>query len=349
MSYLRFLTFASAIYFVFAVVTAFAQGSPGSSVAGSATAVSDIPMNGTAGIEPLTLSVVDEKLAGLNRAATVKVTSENTKQVEWQTSKAPEIRFEDLGPGKYEVEVSALGYLTARKEVQLVGVSRPIHVQVVLRADPDAVELNAADESLPPKASKEIEKGISDLTSGKAKDAEKHFENASKIAPDSARTNFLLGYALFQLNDFDGAQTSLAKATAIDPRDMQALNLLGRLRLARHDFAGAKTTLEAAIGIHPDNPTAHALLADARLNLADYKGALAETDLAIEEGASKATNVEIVRGEALADMGRDDEAIDALNEYLKLAPDSPTAPQVRQLIRTIEQRHHGAQTATSTK
>jgi Flp pilus assembly protein TadD len=347
MQFRRFPAFA-AICFVFAVVPAFAQGPGGAAVGGNATALSNIPMNGTAGIEPLMLSVVNEKLIRLDRPATVKVISENTKQVEWQTSKG-EIRFEDLGPGKYEVEVSALGYLSTRKEVQLLGESRPVHVQIVLHPDPDAVTLSGADEGLPPKASKEVEKGISDLQSEKPKDAQKHFENACKIAPDSARTNFLLGYALFQQNDFGGAQSSLAKAVAIDPKNVQALNLLGRLRLARHDFAGAKTTLQTAIGISPENPTAHAFLADAYLNLADYKSALAETDLAIEKGASKATNVQIVRGEALADMGRDEEAIEALNDYLKLAPDSPAAPQVRQLIGNIEQRRPSAQTALPAK
>jgi Flp pilus assembly protein TadD len=345
MQFLRFPAFA-AICFAFATGTALAQG--GAAVGGNATALSNIPMSGTAGIEPLMLSVVNEKLVRLDRPATVKVIKENTKQVEWQTSKG-EVRFEDLGPGKYEVEVSALGYLTARKEVQLVGVSRPVHVQIVLQADPDAVTLNGADEGLPPKASKEVEKGISDLQLEKPKDAQKHFESACKVAPDSARTNFLLGYALFQQNNFDGAQTSLAKAVELDPKNVQVLNLLGRLRLARHDFGGAKTTLQQAIGVSPDNPTAHALLADAYLNLADYKDALAETDFAIEKGASKATNVQIVRGEALADMGRDDEAIDALNEYLKLSPDSPAAPQVRNLIGRIEQRHPTAQTTAPTK
>jgi Flp pilus assembly protein TadD len=345
MQFLRFLALAAAICFVFAL-TSFAQG--GAAVGGNATALSNIPMHGTAGIEPLMLSVVNEKQIRLDRPATVKVISENTQRVEWQTSKG-EISFEDLGPGKYEVEVSAVGYLTARKEIQLLGESRPVHVQIVLQADPDAVTLNGADEGLPPKAGKEVEKGISDLTAEKVKDAEKHFESACKIAPDSARTNFLLGYALFQQNDFDRAQTSLAKAVAIDPRDVQALNMLGQLHLARHDFGGAKATLQQAIALSPDNPTAHALLADAYLNLADYKTALAETDFAIDKGASKATNVQIVRGEALADMGRDDEAIDALNEYLKLAPDSPAAPQVRQLIGRIEQRHPSAQTAAPTK
>ena len=333
--------------FVLALATVQAQG--GGGAAGAATAMSNIPMKGTAGIEPIMLSVVNEKMANLDRPAMVKVYNENTRQVEWQTSKSSEIRFEDLGPGKYEIEVSAMGYLTARKEVQLVGESRPVHVQVVLKTDPDAVALDASDASLPAKASKEVEKGIADLTSQKIKDAQKHLENANKFAPDSPRTNFLLGYAYFQQSDWDHAQTSLTKAVTLDPKDVPALNLLGRLHLARRDFAGAKTTLEQALAVSPDNPTAHALLADAYLNLGDYKTALSEADLAIEKGASRGTNVQIVLGESLADMGRDDEAIQALNEYLQVAPDSPAGPQVRQLIAAIQQRRPAAQSAPQTK
>lgn len=342
----RFQLFCASICLALAV-SGCAQAAGG--VAGAATSMSSIPMKGTAGIEPLMLSVVDEKLTHLDRPATVKVYNENTKQVEWQTVKSSEIRFEDLGPGKYEVEVSAVGYLTARKEIQMLGESHPVHVQVVLRTDPDAVALDAADAALPAKAGKEVEKGIADLKSEKPQDAQKHFENACKVAPDSSRANFLLGYALFQENDFEHAQAPLAKAVTIDPKDIQALNLLGRLSLARHDFARAKTTLQQAIAVSPENPMAHALLADAFLNLADYKSALAESDLAIDKGASKATNVQIVRGEALGDLGRDDEAIEALKEYVQLAPDSPAVPQVRQLIVTIEQRRPAARTAPPAK
>lgn len=337
----RFTILSTSISVALMAATVMAQGAGG--VAGAATSMSNIPMNGTAGIEPLMLSVVNEKMSNLDRPATIRVLNEQTQRVEWQTAKSAEVRFEDLGPGRYEIEVSALGYLTGRKEIQLLGESRPVRVQIVLLTDPDAVEMGAADTSLPPKAAKEVEKGISDLMSQKAKDAQKHFEAACKIAPDSARTNFLLGYALFQQNDWEPAQASLTKAVTTDPKNIQALNLLGRLHLARHDFLGAKTTLQQAIAVSPDNPTAHALLADAFFNLADYKSALAETDVAIEKGASKGTNVQIVRGEALADLGRDDAAIEALSEYLQLAPDSPAAPQVRHLIGVIQQRHAGPQ------
>jgi hypothetical protein len=90
--------------------------------------------------------------------------------------------------------------------------------------------------------------------------------------------------------------------------------------LARRDLARSKTTLQQAIGVSPENPTAHALPADAFLNRGDCKSALSQSNLAIDKGASKATNVPIVRGEALADMERDDAAIKALKGYLSSRP-----------------------------
>lgn len=142
----RFQLFCASICLAL-TVSGFAQAAGG--VAGAATSMSNIPMKGTAGIEPLMLSVVDEKLADLDRPASVKVYNENTKQVEWQTVKSSEIRFEDLGPGKYEVEVSAVGYLTARKEIQMLGESHPVHVQVVSHHPADRFAVRLARICLP--------------------------------------------------------------------------------------------------------------------------------------------------------------------------------------------------------
>jgi regulator of sirC expression with transglutaminase-like and TPR domain len=74
------------------------------------------------------------------------------------------------------------------------------------------------------------------------------------------------------------------------------------------------------------------------LNQRDFKNALAQADLAIDKSKSVGGNAQIVRGEALADMGRNKEAIETLKTYLQNAPDTASAPQVRQLIAMIEQR-----------
>lgn len=302
-------------------------------------------MKGTGGGVMLVLSVVDEKMGRLDRPAFVKLYDENLKHTTWQsTAKNSEANFDELQVGKYDVDVNAVGYLTGHKEIEVTQLRQRVQmkVQVVLHPDPDAVELNAADASMPGKAGKEAERGISDIMSGKVKDAQKHLEAAYNQAPSSARANFLLGYVYFQQNDFDHARTYLSKATTLDPHDIQALNLLGRLQLVKQDYAGAKTTLEQAIAADPESATAHGLLAAAYLNQNDFKGALAQADLAVAKGKTTASNAQIVRGEALAHLGRDDEAIQALKTYLQSAPDTAAGPGVQQLIAALEQRHGSA-------
>jgi predicted Zn-dependent protease len=337
--------------FLAITVAAHAQATPTSPrPAGIATETANIPMHGSAGGVTLVLSVVDEHTNRLDRQAMVGLYDENTKRNAWQqTSKGSEATFDELGVGKYDVQVTAYGYITGRKEVEVTSLRQreQMKVQVVLHPDPDAVELKAANESLPEKANKEAQRGVSDLEFGKLQDAQKHLDNALKQAPSSAYANFLLGFLYFRENHLDQAQTYLTKATTLDPHDVQALNLLGRLYLARQDFANAKTTMEQATAADPENPTAHGLLADAYLNQSDYKNALAQADLAIAKGKSTASNAEIVRGEALANLGRDDEAIQALNTYLNAAPDTVAGPQVREFIAAIQQRHPNSPASTT--
>jgi predicted Zn-dependent protease len=320
--------------------------SPNTAAVGST--MSGVPMHGPGGSGSVQVSIKDDKMARFDHRAVVKLYEEHSKFSTWQpTSKGSDVSFDQLGPGKYDFEISALGYLTARKEVELTAASMPVHLEVVLRADPDAVELGSADPSLSPKATKETDKGLNDFESGNLKDAQKHLESALKEAPTSSRANFLVGYVYYQQNNVDQAQTYLTKATSIDPKNVQALNLLGRIYLSKKDYATAKTTAEQAVAADPENATAHGLLADSYLNEKDYKNALAQADLALEKGKSHASNAEIVRGEALGDMGRDEEAIAALKSYLESAPDSAAGPMVKQWIDILEKRHASAPPATA--
>ena len=304
-------------------------------------------MHGTGGNGSIQISVVDDKNARLDRTAVVKLNEEGTKFSTWQPEKGSPVTFDELGPGKYNFEISALGYLTARKDVELNNASKPVHLDVVLRADPDAAEFSAADPSLSPKAAKETEKGVSDLKGGNMKDAQKHLENALKQAPTSAHANFLVGYVNFQQNNFDQAQTYLTKATTLDPHQVEAFNLLGRIDLVKKDYAAAKTTMEQAVAAAPENATAHGQLADVYLNEKDYKNALLQADMALDKGKSHASNAQIVRGQALANLGHVDEAVQAFKLYLESAPDTPAVPQVKQWISILEQRKANAPAAAT--
>src|SRR5579863_1612495 len=310
--------------------------------------MSGTSMHGSEGGASLLVSVFNDGKIRLDRQAAVKLYDESRKASLWQTTTdTSETIFGDLGFGKYEVEVSAVGYLTGRKEIEILSMLQPVRVEMVLNRDPAAVELDAAGAPLPAKANKETKRGIADLKSGKLQDAKKQLESAYKIAPSSARVNFLLGYLAFQQQNFDQAQTYLSTSAKLDPQDVQALNLLGRLHLVRKDYAAAQATLEQAVAADPESWMAHNFLADAYLKRSDYQNALTQADIAIDKGRSGAGAAQIVRGEALADLGRSQEAIETLQTYLQSAPDSPSAPQVRQLIATLEQRVSGTMSAAN--
>jgi predicted Zn-dependent protease len=347
------ISILSTLCFILAMsLAASAQATPTSTrPAGVGSATEGVPTRGTGGGgASLKLSVVDENNARLDRQAVVKLYDETMKHPTWQpTSKDSDTIFDSLGVGKYDLEVSALGFLTARKDFEIVGKRQldPTKLTIVLHPDPDAIELTGADTSMNPKASKEAEKGLSDMKLGKLPDAQKHLESANKESPTSAYPNFLLGYLYFEQNKLPQAQDYLAKATTIDPHDVQALNLLGRLHLSQHDFAGAKTVASQAIAVSADNATAHGILADAYLNQGDFKNALDEADIALTKGKSPASSAQIVKGQALANLGRDDEAIQALKTYLQSAPDTAAGPQVQQFMAAVEQRRAASTPSTT--
>lgn len=341
----------AAILFVLLIGNAYGQATPTSPFPGGvATATQGVSINGSSGGVAIVLTVLDESMNRLDRPAVVKLTDTNVNHTDWQrTGKGGQVTFDEQQVGKYNVEVSAIGYLTARKEIDVTQLRQrqQVKVDVVLHADPDAVKLDP-DSSVSGKAAKEAEKAVSDMTVGNFQDAQKHAQAAYKTAPDSAYTNFLMGYMAFQTNDFNNAQTYLSKAVSLDAHDLQALSMLARLQLARKDFAGAKATAEQAVAAAPDSGTAHGLLADAYLNQGDYKNALDQADQSIAKNKSAISNSQVVRGEALAHLGRDQEALQTLKTYMQNAPDSAAGPYVQALIAALEQRQPSTPAATTT-
>jgi tetratricopeptide (TPR) repeat protein len=134
------------------------------------------------------------------------------------------------------------------------------------------------------------------------------------------------------------AKAYLAHAATLDPHDVQALTLLGRLYIQQGDSGAARTALEQAVAADPENWEAHNLLGNVYLKLNEFEKAREQAQLAIERGKGGGGAAQLVLGEALANLGRDQEAIQALKSFLQYAPTSPTAPQVRDLIAQLETR-----------
>ena len=288
----------------------------------------------------LILTVYDEKHALLDRQAVVKLENKATQSTMWATTAdKSEAYFVDLATGQYDLEISAVGYSTVNKTYAVGSSSTTFRLEVTLPRDPTSVELkepNAPD--MPSKARKQTQRGVRALKAGNLKEAQKQLEEAYKTVPNSADVNFLLGYLYLQRKDYPQAQNFLAKAVTADHRNVQALTLLGRVRLQRGEFDAAKATLEEAVAADPDYWMAHSLLADAYLQRHEFEKSRQQAEMAIERSKGAGNSAQLVLGQALASLGKNDDAISALDIFLRNAPASSRAPRVRDLIAQLRVR-----------
>lgn len=288
----------------------------------------------------LVLTVLDEKRRPLDRQSVIKLENKTTQTVVWQTTAdKSEAYFTDLGVGRYEVEASALGYITIHKTYNVQGSYTTYREEIVLQSDPTSLDLkepNAPD--MPSKARKATQRGVRALKSGNLKEAQKQLEDALKMTPNSADVNFLLGYLHFLKKEFSPSQEFLVKAVTANPRDVQALTLLGRIRLHNGNLVAAKATLEDAVATDSDYWMAHYLLAEAYLQQHDYEKARKQAEIALDRSKGAGNSARLVLGQALANLGRNDDAIATLGTYLKQSPESAQASQVKDLISQIKSR-----------
>lgn len=276
----------------------------------------------------------------LDRQSVVRLLNKRTQTAVWETTTdRSEAVFGSVQYGSYEVEVSAVGFLTANSELEVGPSQGSFGINVVLQRDPTAVNLDVVDDVVPSRARKNTRRAVAALRSGNLKAAQKRLGEAYKLVPTSAELNFLLGYLYFLEKDFEQASTYLDYATSLDPRHVQALTLLGRSELERGDFRTASSALEHAVAVDARYWLLHDLLADAYLKQQNYEKARDEAQLAIQKGNKEATPAQLVLGQALLNLQRDQEGLLALKTYLEDSPGSPMATKVRDLIDKIEKRN----------
>ena len=304
------------------------------------------PGNSTSGIRGfeshsgaiLLITVYSENTKNrLDRQSIVKLTNQATQTVSWQsTTDVSEVNFGDIPFGHYDIEVSAVGYLTGHKDFQAISNTVPVKMDIVLQKDPEAVNLNMIEGPMPPKARKETKHGVSALKSGKWDEANKRLDAAYKLAPENPDVNFLLGYLYFQKKDYTRAADFLGTASNLSPHNVQALTLLGRVSLQQQDYGRAVSNLEKAVLTDADYWVAHDLLAASYLKQQKFDQARDQAQLALDKSKGNAPASQLVLGQALVNLGQKQEGIKALKDFLASSPKNPSVPQVRALIARLE-------------
>lgn len=229
--------------------------------------------------------VTSESGEALETSAEVSLTPEGGGfGQELMTNGNPEVQFNVTEQGRYEVEVKATGHKTERTTLEVDGTRHAFFMNVTLEPDSASAGMSPNADLLSAKARKEMEKGVGAIKSRNYQEAKKHLLEAQKAAPGDSNINYLLGFTLLELKEYDDAQKYLLVAIALDGKNSAALVTMGRLRLEMGNPAAAVEPLQRAVSIDATNWRAHWLLADTYRIEADYEKSLQEAQLAIESG-----------------------------------------------------------------
>ncbi len=318
--------------------TAFAQrsGTPGPPATNNPLG-NNFPEVGRGGAA-IVVSVVDESGMPLGEQALVKLYGQETNTNTWGTTqKRAEVEFDSVATGDYQIEASAAGFQTTTQTVNVMTPNGVFNVLVRLKRGSAGDNTNLKPgQLLAPKALKEAEKGLTGLKSGNLNDAQKHLEAAYKLAPTDADINFLLGLLYQQKKDAVQAEAYFVKATSLNPQNVRALTSLGQLLITKGDVKGAEIPLEKAVSVDAAAWQAHWELADVYLHQQKFDDARKQAQLAIQTGKGAANDAELILGEALSQLGKVPDAIQALQTYLQANPSNQSAPAVREMIARLQ-------------
>lgn len=308
---------------------------PGTPFNGLPSAIDSVHRGAT-----LRVSVLSEGKSHLDRQALAKLHCDYPQATLYQTTRADsQTLFLDLPIGKYDLEISAVGYISTKQQVDINEVTDDKHLDILLKRDPMAIDIDpsgTADALMSEKASKETRNAVKAFKAGNWKEGQKHLQAAYKMAPDSSRVNFLLGYQSYQQKKFEEARNYLERATALDGNNAQALGLLGRVQLLLGDTAKSKVTLERTVEVNPADWLSQTFLADACFRAKDYEKAREHAALAMENGKTEAASAQLILGEAEANLGQIPEALKSFEAYLQTKPDDTTAKQVQGYITQLK-------------
>ncbi|MFZ3247007.1 MAG: tetratricopeptide repeat protein [Candidatus Acidiferrales bacterium] len=235
----------------------------------------------------------------------------------------------------YEVQVQAPGYHTELRAVTVPdSVSASASIIVFMRSPNDELAFHPPSGQfvLAPEAEKEAQKGSADLDSGKIASAQKHLSKALEMAPGNPYVNYLMGMRFLLNGELPAAKPYLEKSVSTDPRQVPALVALGSLRFRQGDYAGAIQVLAPAARLDGSKWKVHSMLAGSYLKQRDFKDAREQAEKALALGGALAQRDQLVLGEALAGLGRGQDAINALEAFMKQFPRDSSDPAIRAWI-----------------
>ena len=259
--------------------------------------------------------------APIEKPAIVTLTRATGQFYNRADSKAGFVKFDRVPASEFNIQVIAAGYETAEKRVEVTKTTGGITVEIQLtRLSVEDAAASAGFYALPPKIQKDVGKALQALRANKPNDALHPLQSAQKNVPNNAEIEYLLGLYSSQVKDDAKARAYWMKALESNPKHLGSLLSISGDLVQQKKSAEAIPYATRAVDVEPASWRAHVLLAEALLMEKHNDDAIKESRRAVDLGHERAATAQLVLAHALAQRGDRDEAIQALEVYIKSHP-----------------------------
>jgi tetratricopeptide (TPR) repeat protein len=237
------------------------------------------------------------------------------------TTKTGVMRFNDVAPTEYKVQVVSPAYARAVKEVDAPSNSSA-KVTIVLTVPEGGLDVATANSlaALKPKAQKDLVKAMEALRANKPDVARGHLDSVNRIAPNQPEVSYLFGVYSSELKDWPKAKEYWAQTLTLNPKHLRALLSLAEISLREKKFSEASEYSTRAVDADSASWRAHATLAEASLMTGKRDESVKEAERAMELGRGQAAIVQPLLARALAERGDKERALALLEGYVRDHP-----------------------------
>ena len=247
--------------------------------------------------------------------------------------------------GSYIVKIKEPGYKSLASRVDLISTPRsyvslslePVPGEAPPQATKDASggSVSAADLAVPDNARKEFDAAQKALEAKNMDSGVTHLKKAIQLYSNFPQAYATLGAAYLEQKKYKEAQEVLEKATQLDAKAAGAYIELGATLNQLKDYPAAVTALTKGLELNPDVPAGQYELAKAYMAQQQWQNAEPYLRKVIAAQPDMA-GAHVMLGNVLLKKGDGTLALNEFQTYLKLDPNGPMAPGVREVIPKIE-------------
>ena len=212
----------------------------------------------------------------------------------------------------------------------------------------EGVMVSATGLRAPKDAQRALEKARASIEKKKLDQARPQLEKAVEIYPEYAEAWFELGRIHQGDKDLTRARDAYERSIKADPKYVKPYMQLAGLLHQQRNWQAASEVSATLIKLDPESyAVAYVVHALSNLRLGNAEAAEASARKAIKLDTTHTfPEVEYALGILLGDRGNLKEAVEHLQAFLRLAPNSPGAESVKKLVSEYEQAMAGKPAST---